>query len=290
MNIDFLEVLLDAALDTIKTLPFLLAAYLLIEWLEHRASDKLVDKLRSAEKYGPLAGALAGCVPQCGFAVLAGKLYNAGAITLGALFAVFVSTSDDALIVLLSNGAARGAAAILLTKLVIAVGAGFLCDAVLRQRGAGGVLAPRPHEEEEEHDHGGDNCHCECGGSIWRPALRRTAQTLSFIFAVLLTLGLLTALIGEQELSALLLAGTPWQPLASALFGIIPGCAPSVIIAQLYAGGSLSFGGALAGLISATGVGLAVFFKARGAKAGIKLALALAALGAICGVVADLII
>ena len=295
------DILLDSLLDTLKSALFLYVAYLLIEFLEHRAEERMIDRLRQAEKFGPVMGAAAGIISQCGFAVLAAKLYDAGAITLGTLVAAFISTSDEASLVLLSDkSSAAGGAALIIIKLIIAVVIGFICDVVLRRHSLArhdasaeesGVLAPRPHHEPEGHDHSSDNCHCDCDRSgIWTTALHRTVKTSLFIFAVLAVLGVLTALLGESGIESLLLAGTPWQSLACAAVGLIPGCAPSIVMARLFASGALSFGGALAGLISSTGVGLAVFFKTRGAKSGLLMAVELVAIGALTGMLTDLLI
>ena len=297
---NYKEILTDSLLDTLKSALFLYAAYLLIEWLEHRAQSGMISSIKKAEKYGPAAGAVMGLLPQCGFAVLCTKLYDAGAVTIGTLLAVLISTSDEAIIVLMADTAslARGAALIII-KMIIAAAVGFCCDGVVHRlnvehhvhENETGVLSPRPHHESEHHDHGDDNCHCDCGGkSIAATALRRTAKTSLFIFAVLLVLGVLTERLGEGGIASLLLAGTPWQAVACALVGLIPGCAPSIVMAQLFVSGALSFGGALAGLITSTGVGCAVFFKTRGIKRGAVLVLCLAALGSVAGVIADLVV
>ncbi|MEG0751463.1 MAG: putative manganese transporter [Oscillospiraceae bacterium] len=316
---NFKEIFLDAMLDTLKTLPFLLCAYLAIEWIEHRSSDKLISKLRAAEKYGGVVGSLVGCIPQCGFSVLAAKFYNAGIITLGSLLAVFLSTSDEALPVLLADPSRLSDVLLLVgCKVAIAAAAGTLCDWALRARtsntsllraghSAAPVTAthiddsqhrercadahnhPSPHDDTAAHHHNED-CHCNCHGYVLKPALLHTTQTLGFIFAVLLVLGTATSLLGESRLEALLLTGSLWQPIIAPILGLIPNCAPSVVLAQLYISGRLSFGGALAGLCASSGVGLAVFFKSRGIKSGLKFAALLYAISAAVGLIADLII
>jgi len=247
-----LEVVLDAVLDTLKALPFLFGAYLLMELLEHRHSGKQPAVL---QKLGPLGGAVLGCVPQCGFSVAAANLYAARFITPGTLLAVFLATSDEAILIMLSQPQALGEVGRLLgVKLVAAVIFGFLVDFVLRVFEHGGST-PNPH-------HLCEDAHCGCDGhGIVKPALKHTLQISLFLLAVNLLLGVVLALIGEEALSRLLLSGSAFQPLLTGLIGFIPNCAASVLLTELYLSGALSFGSAVAGLCTGAGLGLAVLFR-----------------------------
>lgn len=251
----FLEILLDALFDSLKMLPFLFLAYLILEYIEHRSSTKL-QKLLGSGNLGAVSGALLGCVPQCGFSVTASNLYAGRVITVGTLIAVFLSTSDEAVPLMLAHPEAYPMLfALLAIKVGIAILAGLLVDVAARRfrRGSG---APREsiHELcEQEH------CHCEHG--IVVSALRHTGGVFLFIFAVLVALNLAVALIGEERLSSLLLTGSVFQPLVAGLIGFIPNCAASVLLTELYLAGSISFGSAVAGLCTSAGVGLAVLFK-----------------------------
>lgn len=243
---------LDALLDSLKLLPFLFGAYLLIEWVEHRASGRLVRFLQKAGRLGPVAGAVAGCVPQCGFSILAANLFSGGMITMGTLAAVFLSTSDEALPILLAHSDRLGAVGALLGgKVVIGILAGFLIDLMIRRPVA-----------EEKHLHHQEMCgHCHCDHGILRSALTHSLQIFLFLFLVSLGLGLAIHFIGEQRLSSLLMADSFWQPLIASVIGLIPNCASSVLITELYLSGALSFGAAMAGLCTGTGMGILVLFR-----------------------------
>lgn len=259
----FIDLLLDALIDSLKLLPFLLLIYALLEWLEHRASDAAAEKLARAGRFGPAIGAALGCVPQCGFSVAAVKLWQAGLISLGTLLAALLATSDEALPVLLAAGENIGAVWKLLgVKLLLGIAAGFLID----------LLWKRPRfrpdaETQEQHQH--DHAHCE--GHIWRPAWRHTLSTLAFIFAVTLALNVALEWLGQERLAAFLLSGRFAQPFLSALLGFIPNCAASVLLTELYISGSLSFGATLAGLGTGAGLGLMLLYKSRDLKQTLKI-------------------
>lgn len=246
-----LEIILDAVLDALKTLPFLFGAYLLMELLEHRRSGRQPAMLR---KLGPAGGAVLGCVPQCGFSVAAANLYAARFITPGTLLAVFLATSDEAVLILLSRPHALPEVARLLgVKLVAAMAFGFLVDLFLHRFFP--TTGPDAHQLCEE-------AHCGCDGhGIVKPALKHTVRIFLFLLAINLLLGLTLSAIGEEALSRLLLSGSALQPLLTALLGFIPNCAASVLLTELYLSGALSFGSAVAGLCTGAGLGLAVLFR-----------------------------
>ena len=249
------DVFVDALLDSVKMLPFLFGAYLLIEYIEHRASHRIQRILAGSGKYGPLGGALLGCVPQCGFSVTAANLYGGRIITLGTLIAVFLSTSDEAIPVLLgSPGSGPVIFKLLACKVVIAIVAGFCVDGALRLR-----KRSVPLNTAHVHDLCSD-CDCEHSGIVVS-ALKHTIHIFLFIFLVSLVLGGAIAALGEERLSALLLTGSVLQPLVAALIGFIPNCAASVVLTELFLAGSISFGAAVAGLCAGAGVGMAVLFK-----------------------------
>lgn len=248
-----LDILTDAIIDSLKTLPFLFGAYLLIEFLEHRAGDRMTRLLARLGPLGPVGGALLGCVPQCGFSVAAANFYAGRLITPGTLIAVFLATSDEALPILLSRPGAAGSLWLLLgVKLAAGTVTGVLADVVysrfLKQK-----MAEPFHELCED-------CGCEEKG-ILSSALGHTVKIFLFLLVINLALGAAIELVGEENISRLLLAGSVWQPLLAALIGFIPNCAASVILTELYLGGSLSFGAAVAGLCTGAGLGLLVLFR-----------------------------
>lgn len=273
-------------IDSLKMLPFLFAAYLLIEFLEHKASDRLQHALSKSGSQGVIAGAVLGCVPQCGFSVAAANLYAGRVITLGALMAVFLSTSDEAVPLLLSNPEKAGMILpLILLKVVIALAAGFTVDFILK-------LIHAKENKPEIHDHNVLCAHCHCEeGSIFRSALKHTLGIFAFILIVSLLLNTLIEVIGEEAISKLLLTNSVFQPFLAGLIGLIPNCAASVMLVQLYLAGSLSFGAMLAGLCTGAGMGLAVLFKThKGWKKNLGILLLLYLIGSIAGLIAGLFI
>jgi len=249
-----LDILLDTLVDSVKMLPFLFGAYLLIEYIEHRAAQKFVNALTRFGKAGAVAGAALGCVPQCGFSVAAADLYSNRLITAGTLLAVFISTSDEAVPVLLANPDSAGKILPLLAaKIVIGITAGLIIDA------AGLLRTPKKDMDEvaDEHAH----CHTEGKGGIVGSALHHTVEVFVFLFVVMLALNFAIDFIGQERLAGFLMSGSLLQPVLAGLVGVIPNCAASVIIAQLYAEGSISFGSAVAGLSAGAGLGLMVLFR-----------------------------
>lgn len=253
-----MDVLLDAGLDSLKMLPFLYLAYLLIEWIERTRGSRIEALLAKGSRWGAAVGALLGTIPQCGFSAMAASLYGSGVITLGTLMAVFIATSDEAIPMLLAVPDRWPELLLLiLIKLGIALAVGLCLDLVVthllpaRFRGgftgtAGEVDCHEEHEEEE---------------SIWRAALSHTLQIFFYIFLFSSAIGLLVSLVGEEQFAAFLQQTGPLQPVLAALVGLIPGCFSSVLLTQLYLSGALRFSSALAGLCSATGVGLVTLLR-----------------------------
>lgn len=248
-----LDILLDAILDTLKALPFLFGAYLLIEFLEHRASSRFSSALSRLGRFGPLGGAVLGCVPQCGFSVAAANFYAGRLISPGTLLAVFLATSDEAIPILLSHpGAAPSLLRLLGVKLAAAALFGLLTDLMCSR-----FLKARAQEPFQEL------CRdCGCGhGGIFRSALRHTGKVFLFLLLVNIFLGFTIYFVGKDAISRLLLSGSVFQPLLAALIGFLPNCAASVLLTELYLRGSLSFGSAVAGLCTGAGLGLLVLFR-----------------------------
>lgn len=277
------EIILDALLDSLKSLPFLFGAYLLIEFLEHHASQRLTNALSKLGPLGPVGGALLGCVPQCGFSVAAANFYAGRLISPGTLLAVFLATSDEAVPILLSRpGALPDLGRLLAVKLLAAALFGILADFIVIK-----ILKPSP--TQPFHDLCED-CGCEEKG-VFRSALGHTVQIFVFLMLINLALGFAIYFVGEENISRLLLSGSVFQPLLAALIGFIPNCAASVILTELYLGGSLSFGAAVAGLCTGAGLGLAVLFRVnRDWKENLWIALALYAAAVVTGTVCQIII
>ncbi len=250
-----LDILLDALLDTLKTLPFLFGVYLLIEYMEHNSSNKLADRLQKMGPLGAIGGALLGIVPQCGFSVAAANLFSGRLISVGTLVAVFISTSDEAIPMLIANPEKIGDLwSFILIKTLIAIVAGILVDLALKMMKK--TQTQPPFKEICEHA----NCDCEHHGIV-RSAIKHTINIAIFILIVNLVLGFAIEFAGEENLSRIMMTNSTFQPFVTALFGFIPNCAASVVITQLYIGGIVSFGSAIAGLSTGAGLGLVVLFK-----------------------------
>ena len=285
-----MDLLLDALLDTLKLLPFLFLAYLLLEYLEHRAGDGMERFLGRAGRCGPLIGAGLGLVPQCGFSAAAAGLYSARLISVGTAVAVFLSTSDEMLPVMLGGRVPwHTVLAALAVKFAVALAVGFACDGVMRlfarrkegkepQRqteeeanAASAHAHAHDHDHDHEHGHRGydeihDLCeteHCHCEKGIFVSALIHTAHIALFIFIVEAALGGLIAGVGEDRLVAFVSGHGALAYLTAGLVGLIPNCAASVVLTDLYVEGVLSFGTMMAGLLPGAGAGLLVLLRRR---------------------------
>lgn len=297
------HVLEHSVADTLYLIPFLYVTYLLMEWLEHRTSGKSIEAIQRAGAAGPVVGAVVGVVPQCGFSAVASTLWAGRVITLGTLFAVYLSTSDEMLPIFLAEQVdPLTIVKILGVKIVIGMVMGFVVDAVVRlARRESRQLRIRELCEQ-------DRCHCEdcatCGehlaefdeevstqaqaslaaedraaledvadGSpehdhhhhthtpIWKSALVHTAQVVLFIFIITIALNTVLEVVGEDVLASALSGNPVLATFGAAAVGLIPNCAASVVIAELYLEGALGAGPMLAGLLVSAGVGLLVLVR-----------------------------
>lgn len=239
-------------------LPFLFCAYLLLEYLEHNGTEKMNLLLKKyAHRFGPMTGAILGCVPHCGFSVAASNFYAAHTITAGTLLAVFLSTSDEALPILLSHpeqGKLIGS--LLLVKVLWALIVGATVDTVLRHR----AKKRKAPESEQNVQVICEHCHCEEQG-ILRSAIHHTLEIFLFILIISFALNAALEFLGEDTIAKVLLQDTMFQPLLAAVIGLIPNCAVSVALTTLYLEGALSFGAMTAGLSTGAGMGVVVLLR-----------------------------
>ena len=254
----FLDALLDALIDGVKMLPFLYLAYLLIEWLERHHGESIEGALAGGGRWGFIPGALLGCVPQCGFSAVASNLYASRVITPGTLLAVFIATSDEAIPLLAAEPSQWVTLVLLLAcKVAFAIVGGWLLDIPLRH-----VL---PHSLYGGYEGHADDVDCheehEESSSIFMAALRHTLEIFVFIFAFSLVFGLIVEGVGEDVFASVLGSMGFFQPVVAALVGLIPNCAASVLLTQLYVEGALRFSSLVAGLCTGAGVGLAVLWR-----------------------------
>ena len=241
--------------DTIKLIPFLLIAFLILEFIEHKMSSKSKKILVNNQKYGPIIGSLLGAFPQCGFSVMATNLFNGRVITIGTLVAIYLSTSDEMLPILISNGTNLNMiVSIILMKIVIGLLSGLVIDFILKKK----YKVSEVNEEIHEICHD-DNCHCEDG--IVKSALKHTVSIILFIFIANLLINLVIHYIGEDKISVFMLQKNYFSYFLSSLIGLIPNCASSVIITELYLNEMISLGNMLSGVLTGSGLGILVLFR-----------------------------
>lgn len=276
-----LDVVIDALKDTAELIPFLFATYVVISLLDLFASDKTTAAIQRAGHAGPLIGGVLGVVPQCGFSAMGASLYADRIVSLGTFVAVILSTSDEMLPLLLAEHVEVGLLArILVTKAVLGVILGFAIDLVLRvvlgRTSLAGVDesdAGEEQDEDAEFDPGAYSCDCGCGEPLTRGqtawwvvvnSAYRTFQVVVFIFVVSVLLNALIALVGEDALASFLSGNAVVATLVSGLVGLVPNCAASVVLTQLYIDGVLGFAPMIAGTLVAGGAGYLVLFRMNG--------------------------
>lgn len=276
---EFWHILGHGTLDALTVLPFLFLTYLLMEWIEHKAGDRVQRAIKKAGKAGPAIGGALGLVPQCGFSTMAAGLYAGRVVTPGTLLAVFLATSDEMLPVFIGEGVAPlKILTVLGIKLSLALAVGFVTDLLLR-----GQIKETHIEDlcEEEH------CHCEKG--ILQSAIYHTLLIFLFIWSVNVALTALFELVGEEAIATAVNSVPVLGTILSALLGLIPNCAVSVAIATLWTNGVISGGAMLAGLLTGAGAGILVLFRTnRHLKENLLLTAALLGCGILFGVLFDL--
>ena len=278
------EIVEHSVLDTLKIVPFLFLTYLFMEFLEHKSGDAAARWLRHSGKIGPLVGGAMGIVPQCGFSAAASGLYAGRIITVGTLIAVYLSTSDEMLPILISEGApVPFMLKLLAAKLIVGVAAGFLVDLVFRFLRRGKPCEKPQIEEFCEREH------CSCGEHFALSALRHTLQITGFILLFTFVLNLIIHGVGEDKLASLVLDRPVLGNLLAAVVGLIPNCASSVVLTELYLSGIVSVGAMLSGLLVNAGVGLALLFRNnRPVWDSLRILALLFAIGAMVGILVDL--
>lgn len=279
-----LDILLDGCLDSLKLVPFLFVTYLIMEYLEHKTSTRTRAVIRRAGRLGPLAGSVAGAFPQCGFSAAASNLYAGGIITTGTLIAVFLSTSDEMLPIFISESVDVGVIlGILGIKVVLGMITGFLVDFLFR-------FKPSPIRYKEIHSMC-ESEHCGCEEGIFLSAVKHTLKIFAFILLVSVALNFLIALGGEDRLADFMSERLVIGPLVAGVVGLIPNCASSVVITQLYLNHMISFGAMMSGLLVGAGVGLLVLFRTNKRwKENLSILGMLYASGVIWGIVLDFVI
>lgn len=276
-----LDVIIDTIVDGIKLLPFLFIAYLIMEYVEHKTSKKTKKVIEKSGKIGPLIGGILGVFPQCGFSAIAANLYAGRIITLGTLIAIFLSTSDEMLPILISEAAPIDVILkILGIKLIIGIIVGFIIDIVMK------LLSKNKEKHEQkiieicEHEH----CHCE-EGSIFKSALKHTINILIYIVIFSFILNTIIYIIGEENLASIILNKPVLGPIIAGIIGLIPNCASSVILTQLYLENIINVATMISGLLVGAGVGILILFKVnKPIKENIEITFLLYLIGVIAGI------
>ena len=233
-----------------------------MEYLESHTEDRVRDLVKRAGWMGPFWGGLLGAVPQCGFSAAASNLYAGRAISLGTLIAIFLSTSDEMLPIMISESVpVTKMMKLLLVKLIIGILCGFVIDGFCHIRSSRKTGQPEDGEDflierlcEKEH------CHCE-SGSIIGSALKHTLHIILFVFAITVVLNLAFLFLGEERLTAVISSRPVSGMFLSALIGLIPNCGASVLLTQMYLHGVLPASHLIAGLLDGAGVGLLILFR-----------------------------
>lgn len=277
-----LDVILDTLLDVLKLMPFLFIAFLLIEFIEHKLSNKNKKIITKSKKFGPLIGALLGTIPQCGFSVMGTNLYITRIISLGTLISIYLSTSDEMLPILISEGSnIKTITIILLAKILLGFIYGTIIDFLYNK-------IFKNKEKINYHICEEENCHCENG--ILIPSIKHTLNISLFLLIIIFIINLIFNYIGEDYLSKILLKDSIFSPFVTSLIGLIPNCGSSVILTQLYINGAINISSLIAGLLTGSGTALIVLFKGnKDIKENIFIISLLYILGVISGIILQLI-
>lgn len=249
-----IDIILDTLFDSLKLFPFLFIAFLIIETIEHKLTKKTKNIISKSGKLGPFLGSSLGLIPQCGFSVIATNLYITRIISLGTLIAIYLSTSDEMLPILISEKAPlKIILSIFLIKFIVGLISGYLIDLFFRKKQS---------KVKENYDICHDeHCGCDHNHSIIKSSIIHTTKTLLFLTIVTFILNILFKYIGEHYLSKIFLKGSLIAPFISSLIGLIPTCGSSIMITELYLKGALSFGTMISGLLTGSGVAILVLFK-----------------------------
>lgn len=275
------ELILDAVIDSLKLIPFLFIAFLLIEYIEHKLSNKNKKIISKTKKLGPIIGSLLGAFPQCGFSVMATNLYTTRIITLGTLISIYLSTSDEMLPILISHNANISAILkILSIKIILGIIYGIIIDYILRKK----------KNNNKENYNICDEEHCHCEESIIKSTIKHTLNIILFVFITSLIINIIFNFLGETYLSKLFLKNTIFGPLITSLIGLIPNCGASIILTELYLNNAISFASLIAGLLTGSGTAILVLFKSnKNIKENIKIVLLLYMIGTFSGIIIELI-
>lgn len=274
------DIIIDTLIDTLKLVPFLFIAFLLIELFEHKFSKKSIKVVESSGKYGPILGSILGIIPQCGFSVMATNLYVTRLITLGTLISIYLSTSDEMLPILISEKAEFSLIIkILLIKLFIGMLVGFIIDKIFKVK------------KEKKNYNICEEEHCHCKESIIISSLKHTLNIVVFILLINFILNICFNYLGQDYLSKILLKDSFFGPFISSLIGLIPNCGASVMLTELYINNAINFGSLISGLLTGSGIAIMILFKTnKHFLENLKVIGILYIVGVLSGIIIELII
>lgn len=277
------EVVLHGVLDTLKIIPFLFLTYLLMEFIEHKAGERAEKFMQRAGVFAPTVGGLLGAVPQCGFSAAAANLYAGRIVSMGTIVAVFLSTSDEMIPILISGNIPVGTVAlVVLYKAIVGIAVGLLVDLLIR------FMRRKQEKINIDAICDEDNCHCERG--IWYSALHHTLTISLFVLLITLAINALVFFVGEENLGAIMYDKPFISHLIAAVFGLIPNCAASVALSTLCTQGLITAGTMMSGLFSGAGVGLLVLCRVnKKPKENLMVIVIVVVAGIIFGMLGDLI-
>lgn len=281
-----LDILMDALFETLSLFPYLYLTYLLMEYLEHKMNRRSSIYIRKAKQYGPIVGGFLGLIPQCGFSIAAANLYATGLITLGALMAVFLSTSDEMVPLLITGGVSSGLIMqILCIKVAFAIIAGILLDNFLPDK-----FIKRKNELDIEAFCKREKCKCDDKENIWKSAFKHTEKISLFIFFFSLVVNAAFMFGGKETINDALTAMPILSKFIAALVGLIPSCYPSVLLTQLYLAHTISLGTMIAGTLSNAGLGFLVLYRVNVNKdENLRILALLYGLGVAFGIISELL-
>ncbi len=270
------NIIVDTLIDLVKIIPFLFIAFIIMEYLEHKVKSKS-DKLKN-NKIGPIIGSLLGVIPQCGFSVMGTNLFSSRVITMGTLIAIYLSTSDEMLPILITGGASfKIIFMVLLIKVIVGIVAGFLIDLIYKNK--------TKENFDICHD---DDCHCDEG--IIKSSLIHTLKISFFILITTFILNTLIYYLGEDKIASIIQTNNLFGPFLASLVGLIPNCCASVIITELYLNGVITSGMLIGGLLTGAGIGLLVLFRVnKNIKENIIILTCLYLIGSLVGLLIDLV-
>ncbi|MBQ7240216.1 MAG: arsenic efflux protein [Bacilli bacterium] len=277
-----IDLLLDAFLDSVHLIPFLLVTFLLLELIEHKFKNKSKKTLTKSKRFGPIVGALLGAFPQCGFSAVVSNLFSSRVVTMGTVIAVFLSTSDEMLPMMIAEKSnIKELSLILISKVIIGMIIGLIVDLIINK------------SQEKEHVHElceHDHCDCENHGVIVSSIIHTLKITL-FIFVANLFVGFIIETIGEEKLQEILLNKNIFKYFIASLVGLIPNCSSSVILTQVYLDGLVTLGTLLSGLLTGSGIGILILFKQnKNLKENMTILGVIYIVGVVIGIIADLLI